>query len=32
MLENENHENNLYLMEEIISLQKIMFLYININF
>lgn len=32
MLENENHENNPYLMEEIISLQKIVFLYININF
>lgn len=32
MLENENHENNPYLMEEIISLQEIVFLYININF
>lgn len=32
MLENENHENNPYLMEEIISLKKIVFLYININF
>lgn len=32
MLENENHENNPYLMEEIILLQKIVFLYININF